>query len=78
MANPSDLPATLYVWDPGVPSPPRTDEPPVNGADPHQTVPRQVPAAQRQLVEFQLTGRVPDLCGSNPCVAAVHGHELTG
>jgi hypothetical protein len=77
-ADPSNLPATLYVWDPGVPAPPLVDEPPVTGADPHQTVPRQVPAAQRQLVQFQLTGRVPDVCGRGPCVAAVHGSELTG
>jgi hypothetical protein len=77
-ANPSDIPATVYVWDPGVPAPPLADEPPTQGADPHQTVPRQVPAAQRQLVQFQLTGRVPDVCGAGPCTAAVHGHELTG
>ena len=77
-ADPSNLPATLYVWDPGVPAPPLADEPPEKGADPHQTVPRQVPAAQRQLVQFQLTGRVPNVCGPGPCVAAVHGRELTG
>jgi hypothetical protein len=77
-ADPSRIPATLYVWDPGVPAPPIGDEPPVQGSDPHQTVPRQVPAAQRQLVQFQLTGGVPNVCGMGPCVAAVHGSELTG
>ena len=47
-------------------------------ADPHQTVPRQVPATQFQLNRFQLTGSVPNVCGHQPCRAAVHGHELTG
>jgi hypothetical protein len=77
-ANPSHGSATLYVWDPGVPAPPATDTPPYKGTDPHQTVPRQVPAAQRQLVEFQLTGQVLDVCGARPCAAAVDGPELTG
>lgn len=78
--NPSHEAATLYVWDPGpsVPAPPTVDEPPTVGPDPHQTVPRQVPAAQRQLNQFQLTGGVPDVCGSKPCEAAVNGPELTG
>ncbi|HEX4083257.1 MAG TPA: hypothetical protein VHX40_09875, partial [Acidimicrobiales bacterium] len=60
------------------PAPPTTDEPPTAGADPHQTVPRQVPAAQFQLNRFQLTGVVPNVCGNRPCRAAVHGRELTG
>lgn len=70
--------ATLYVWDPGVPAPPTTDTPPTAGPDPHQTVPRQVPAAQRQLDRFLRTGEVPDVCGAKPCFAAVDGRELTG
>jgi hypothetical protein len=37
-----------------------------------------VPAAQFQLNQFQLTGGVPNVCGHQPCRAAVHGHELTG
>ncbi|HEY5245959.1 MAG TPA: hypothetical protein VIJ60_09845 [Acidimicrobiales bacterium] len=76
--NPYRGSAALYVWDPGVPAPTTADEPPTAGADPHQTVPRQVPAAQFQLNQFQLTGRVPNVCGNQPCRAAVHGHELTG
>ncbi len=76
--NPYRGSAALYVWDPGVPAPTTADEPPTAGADPHQTVPRQVPAAQFQLNQFQLTGRVPNVCGHQPCRAAVHGHELTG
>jgi hypothetical protein len=76
--NPYRGSAALYVWDPGVPAPPTTDEPPTAGADPHQTVPRQVPAAQFQLNQFQLTGAVPNVCGRQPCRAAVHGPELTG
>lgn len=77
-SNPSHGAATLYVWDPGVPAPPTADVPPTAGQDPHQTVPRQVPAAQRQLNQFQLTGGVPNVCGSKPCKAAVNGPELTG
>jgi hypothetical protein len=76
--NPYRGSAALYVWDPGVPAPTTADEPPTAGADPHQTVPRQVPAAQFQLNQFQLTGGVPNVCGHQPCRAAVHGHELTG
>ena len=76
--NPYRGAAALYVWDPGVPAPPTADVPPTKGIDPHQRVPRQVPAAQQQLNEFQLTGGVPDVCGSKPCKAAVNGSELTG
>lgn len=76
--NPSHGAATLYVWDPGVPAPPTTDTPPTAGIDPHQTVPRQVPAAQRQLDQFLRTGSVPDVCGAGPCTAPVNGKELTG
>jgi hypothetical protein len=76
--SPSRRAATLYVWDPGVPAPPTADVPPTAGPDPHQTVPRQVPAAQRQLDWFLRTGAVLDVCGPRPCTAAVHGRELTG
>ena len=76
--NPYRGRATLYVWDPGVPSPPTADLPPTAGTDPHQTVPRQVSAAQQQLNEFQLTGAVPDVCAGSPCRAPVSGKELTG
>jgi hypothetical protein len=79
-SNPYHGAATLYVWDPGplVPAPPTADVPPTVGPTPHQSIPRQVPAAQRQLNQFQLTGGVPDVCGSKPCMAAVDGPELTG
>ncbi|HVX19986.1 MAG TPA: hypothetical protein VHB02_01420 [Acidimicrobiales bacterium] len=70
--------AALYVWDPGVPAPPATDEPPTAGTDPHQTVPREVPAAQYQLNRFQLTGTVPNVCGRRPCTTPVTGGDLTG
>jgi len=70
--------AALYVWDPGVPAPTTADEPPTAGPDPHQTVPREVPAAQYQLNQFQLTGSVPNVCGHRPCTAPVSGQGLTG
>jgi hypothetical protein len=73
----STAPATLYVWeDPHTPPPPLTNEPPTAGIDPHDFIPRSIPAAQRQLTTFLATGSVPDVCGSKPCrttvTSAVH------
>lgn len=69
--------ATLYVWqDPHAPPPPLTNQPPTAGIDPHDFIPRSLPAAQRQLTTFLVTGLVPDVCGSGPCrttvTSAVH------
>jgi len=62
-------PAALYVWyDTHVLPPPAGDVAPAAGPDPHDTIPRSLPAAQRQLVTFLETGKVMDVCGSSPCV----------
>ncbi len=61
--------AALYEWyDTFVKEPPTGDVPPAAGPDPHDTIPRSLPSAQRQLVEFLETGNVPDVCGNSPCV----------
>lgn len=64
-------PAALYVWDDtNVLPPPAGDVAPVAGPDPHDTIPRSLPAAQKQLVTFLETGKVIDVCGSAPCVTS--------
>jgi hypothetical protein len=71
-ATSSTAPATLYVWeDPHTPPPPLTDVPPTAGIDPHDFIPRSLPAAQHQLVTFLVTGTVPDVCGTGPCTTDV-------
>jgi hypothetical protein len=68
----SRAPATLYVWeDPHSPPPPLTDVPPTAGIDPHDFIPRSLPAAQRQLITFLEPGTVPDVCGTGPCTTDV-------
>jgi len=59
----------LIVWDSGVPPAPTTDTPPTKGPDPHDTVPRTVPAFWRQMNTFFTTGKIMNLCGSGPCKA---------
>ena len=59
----------LVVWDSGVPPAPTTDTPPTKGPDPHDTVPRTVPAFWRQMNTFFTTGTITDPCGSRPCKA---------
>ncbi len=59
----------LTVWDSGVPAAPLTDTPPVKGPDPHDTVPRTVPAFWRQMNTFFTTGRIIDPCRDAPCKA---------
>jgi hypothetical protein len=59
----------LTVWDSGVPAPPLTDTPPTRGPDPHDTVPRSLPAAWKQMNAFYRTGRVINPCGRGPCRA---------
>lgn len=63
----------LTVWDSGVPPAPLTDTPPTKGPDPHDTVPRDVPAFWRQMNTFFTTGRVVDPCGSHACRAPYPG-----
>lgn len=64
--------ATLYVWeDPHTPPPPLTNLPPTQGIDPHDFIPRSLPAAQRQLVGFLTTGAVHDVCGTHACTTTV-------
>jgi hypothetical protein len=65
-------PAALYVWeDPHSPPAPKGDIPPTEGIDPHDFIPRSLPAAQRQLVHFLITGTVIDVCGSAPCTTDI-------
>lgn len=59
----------LIVWDSGVPAAPLTDTPPVKGPDPHDTVPRTVPAFWRQMNTFFTTGKVINPCEGLPCKA---------
>jgi hypothetical protein len=72
-----DLPAlrrgsrgpALFVWDSGVPPAPTSDTPPHIGPDPHDTVPRSVPAFWNQMATFFSTGVVTNPCGSGACRA---------
>ena len=59
----------LTVWDSGIPAAPLTDTPPSKGPDPHDTVPRTVPAFWHQMNTFFTTGKVIDPCGNSPCKA---------
>ena len=65
-------PATLYVWqDPHTPPPPLANVPPTAGIDPHDFIPRSLPAAQQQLMGFLTTGTVADACGTGACTTTV-------
>jgi hypothetical protein len=64
-----DARSALVVWDSGVPPAPLTDTPPTRGNDPHDTVPRNVPAFWRQMNTFFTTGTITNTCGSGPCKA---------
>lgn len=71
-ANSDRAPATLYVWeDPHAPPPPLTNVPPSAGIDPHDFMPRDVPGAQTQLLEFLSSGTVHDVCGSKSCTSVL-------
>ncbi|HXW33515.1 MAG TPA: hypothetical protein VEJ87_02985 [Acidimicrobiales bacterium] len=61
--------SALFVWDSGVPAPPAGDVPPSAGPDPHDTVPRSLPAFWKQMDAFFRTGLVIDPCGGAPCTA---------
>lgn len=61
--------SALFVWDSGVPAAPASDEPPTAGPDPHDTVPRSLPAFWAQMNTFFRTGLVTDPCGAAPCKA---------
>lgn len=62
-------PAALVLWDDtNVAVPPAGNVPPTVGPDPHDSVPRAVPAAQAQFVHFLETGEVVNVCGDGPCV----------
>lgn len=68
-SQPAHTPAALYMWDDvNVAPPPAGNVPPSVGPDPHDSVPRAVPTAQRQLATFLETGKVPNVCGNSPCV----------
>jgi hypothetical protein len=61
--------SALVVWDSGSPTPPTTNTPPRDGADPHGH-PRNTPAARAQKSEFlKIGGAVVDVCGGLPCYA---------
>jgi hypothetical protein len=61
--------SALVVWDSGSPTPPTTNTPPRDGADPHSH-PRNTAAARAQKAEFlKVGGRVVDTCGVGPCYA---------
>jgi hypothetical protein len=68
--------SAIVYWDsgPGVTGPPPLENVPNRaGSDPHEH-PRQTPAAQLQKSEFlRPGGRVIDVCGGAPCVAAPAG-----
>ncbi len=65
-------PAALFVWDDvHVARPPAGNVAPTIGPDPHDYVPRSVPAAQLQLAHFLETGQVIDVCGRAPCVTSI-------
>ena len=70
-------PAGLFVWDDvHVARPPVGNVAPTVGPDPHDYVPRAVPAAQLQLVHFLETGEIIDVCGDAPCVTSITGSPL--
>jgi hypothetical protein len=61
--------SALVVWDSGSPTPPVTNTPPRDGADPHSH-PRNTAIARAQKAEFlKIGGRVVDTCGTGPCYA---------
>ncbi len=61
--------AALFVWDSGVPAAPIADVAPTSGPDPHDTVPRMVPAFWKQADEFFTTGQIDDVCADTTCRA---------
>ncbi len=64
--------AALFLWDDiYVFAPPAGNVPPTVGPDPHNYVPRAVPAAQDQLAHFLETGQVINVCGAAPCVTTL-------
>ena len=64
--------AALFLWDDVyVAPPPAGNVPPEVGPDPHDYIPRSVPAAQDQLVHFLDTGQVINVCGAAPCVTSI-------
>jgi hypothetical protein len=61
--------SALVVWDSGSPTPPVTNTPPRDGADPHSH-PRNTAIARAQKAAFlKLGGAVVDTCGPTPCYA---------
>jgi hypothetical protein len=61
--------SALVVWDSGSPTPPTTNTPPREGADPHSH-PRNTASARLQKSEFlKIDGKVVDVCGGKPCYA---------
>jgi hypothetical protein len=61
--------SAFVVWDSGSPTPPVTNTPPREGADPHGH-PRNTAIARAQKSEFlKIGGRVVDTCGLGPCYA---------
>jgi hypothetical protein len=61
--------SALVVWDSGSPTPPITETPPRDGADPHSH-PRNTPIARKQKSLFlHINGKVVDTCGPTPCYA---------
>jgi hypothetical protein len=61
--------SALFFWDNGTPAPPAGDVVPTAGADPHDFVPRKVPAAQELLAKFLLDGSVTNVCGARACTS---------
>ena len=58
-----------FIWDSGTPAPPPTDTPDSSGIDPHNNVPRRLPAAQQLLGTFLEHGIVTNVCGNSPCLS---------
>jgi hypothetical protein len=57
------------VWDSGSPTPPTTNTPPRNGADPHSHPRNDVKARQQKSDFLQVNGTITDPCGPTPCYA---------
>ena len=63
-------PAFLELFDYGTPTPPTVDLAPSGssyGNDPHGYG-RRTPGLITQIYDFMITGKVPNICGTGPCI----------
>ncbi|MGI8511264.1 MAG: hypothetical protein ACR2NH_01370 [Solirubrobacteraceae bacterium] len=60
--------SAIVMWDSGSPTPPTTNTPPREGADPHEHA-RRSPVARQQKSDFlKLNGKITNPCAPGPCI----------